>query len=42
MFKTEGSVTLLTEIPAAEAPKEYPSPNGGSSGSGSSSSSTAN
>ena len=40
VFEEAGSVTLLTEIPAAEAPKEYPRPSGG--GSSSSSSSTAN
>ncbi|MEY2589638.1 MAG: hypothetical protein QOJ67_1622 [Acidimicrobiaceae bacterium] len=35
VFKTDGSVTLLTELSANEAPKEYPSPAGGSSSSSS-------
>src|SRR3954454_20112524 len=38
VFKTDGSVTLLTELPANETPKAYPSPAGGGSSSGSSSS----
>ncbi|MEY2464492.1 MAG: hypothetical protein QOH64_2630, partial [Acidimicrobiaceae bacterium] len=38
VFKTDGTVTLLTDLPANEAPKEYPSPAGGSSSSSSSSS----
>src|SRR4029079_19301877 len=40
VFDKNGAVSLYTELPAAETPKDYPSPAGGS-GSGSSSSSSS-
>ena len=40
VFDPTGTSTLYTDIPAAEKPKQYPSPAGGGGGSGSSSSST--